>query len=49
MCLYRAPYMYVICLDNVLQTSIDLMKDNGFKLTKERNRKYPPQKITDTD
>ena len=25
------------------------MKDNGFKLTKERNRRYPTQKITDAD
>ena len=25
------------------------MKDNGFKLTKERSRRYPAQTITDTD
>ena len=25
------------------------MKENGFKLTKERSRRYPAQKITDTD
>ena len=25
------------------------MKDNGFKLTKERSRRYPAQAITDTD
>ena len=25
------------------------MKDNGFKLAKERNRRYPTQTITDTD
>ena len=25
------------------------MKDNGFKLTKERSRRYPIQTITDTD
>ena len=25
------------------------MKDNGFKLTKERSRKYPAQTITDVD
>ena len=28
--------------------SIDIMKDNGFKLAKER-RRYPTQTITDTD
>ena len=42
-----APYLFIICQDNVLRTSIDLMKDNGFKLTKERSRKYPTQIITD--
>ena len=25
------------------------MKDNGFKLAKKRNRRYPAQTITDTD
>ena len=25
------------------------MKENGFKLTKERNRSYPAQTITDVD
>ena len=31
-----APYLFIICLDYMLRTSIDKMKDNGFKLTKER-------------
>ena len=44
-----APYLFIISLDNVLRTSIDLMKENGFKLAKERIRKYPTQTITDTD
>ena len=44
-----APYLFVICLDFVLRTSIDKMKDNGFKLTKERIRRYPTQTITDAD
>ena len=44
-----APYQLIICLDYVLRTSIDLMKENGFKLAKERSRKYPAQTITDTD
>ena len=30
-----AQYLLIICLHNVLRTSIDIMKDNGFKLTKE--------------
>ena len=36
-----SPYLFIICLDNVLRTSIDKIKENGFKLTKERNRRYP--------
>ena len=44
-----APYVLIICLDYVLRTSIDLMKENGFKLEKERSRSYPAQAITDAD
>ena len=36
-----APYLFIICLDCVLRTSIDKIKENGFKLTKERSRSYP--------
>ena len=28
-----APYLFIICLDYKHRTSIDKMKDNGFKLT----------------
>ena len=42
-----APYLFIICLDYVLRTSIDKMKESGFKLTKERSRRYPAQTITD--
>ena len=44
-----APYLSIICLDYVLQTLIDLMKENGFTLEKARNIWYPTQSITDTD
>ena len=44
-----APYLFIISLDYVLRTSIDIMKDNGFKLTKERSRSYSTQTITDAD
>ena len=44
-----APYLFIICLDYVLRTSINKIKENGFKLTKERNRRYPTQIITDVD
>ena len=43
-----APYLFIICLDYVLRTSIDKIKENGFKLTKE-SRRYPTKTITDTD
>ena len=32
-----APYIFIICLAYVLRMSRDKMKDNGFKLAKERN------------
>ena len=44
-----APYLFIVSLDYVLRTSIDKMKENGFKLTKERCRRYPAQTITDAD
>ena len=44
-----APYLFIICLDYMLRTSIDKIKENSFKLTKERNRRYPAKTITDTD
>ena len=42
-------YLFVICLDFVLRTSIDLMKENGFTREKARSRHYPAQAITDMD
>ena len=44
-----APYFFIICLDYVLRTYFDKMKDNGFKQAKERSRRYPAQTITDVD
>ena len=32
------PYLFIICRDYVLQTSIDLMKGNDFTLEKARSR-----------
>ena len=31
-----APYLFIICLDYVLRTSIDKIKENGFELTKKK-------------
>ena len=44
-----ALYLFIICLDYVLRTSIDKIKENGFELTKKRSRRYPATTITDAD
>ena len=44
-----APYLFIICLDYVLRTSIDKIKENGFELTKKSSRRYPTTTITDAD
>ena len=44
-----APYLFIICLDYMLRTSIDKIKENGFKLTKERSRRYHAKTITNAD
>ena len=44
-----APYLFIICLDYVLRTSIDKIRENGFELTKKRSKSYPAKKITDAD
>ena len=44
-----ALYLFIICLDYVLRTSIDKIKENGFKPTKERSRRYLTKTITDAD
>ena len=36
-------------LDYVLRTSANKIKENGFKLTKERSRSYPAKTISDAD
>ena len=40
-----APYLFIICLDYVLRTSIDKIKENGFELTKKRSRRYPAKQL----
>ena len=44
-----APYLFIICLDYVLRTSIDKIRENGFELTKKRSRRYPSKTITDAN
>ena len=43
------PYFFIICQDYMLRTYIDKIKENGFKVTKERSRRYPAKTITDAD
>ena len=44
-----APYLFIVCLDYVLRTSIDLMKENSYKLAKGRSRRYSTQTITNAN
>ena len=44
-----APYLFIICIDYVLRTSIDKIRENSFELTKKRSRRYPAKTITDAD
>ena len=44
-----ASYLFIICLDYILRTSIDNIRENGFELTKKRSRRYPAKTITDAD
>ena len=39
----------MICLDYVLRTSVDQMKENGLTLKQARSRRYPAETITDAD
>ena len=41
--------LYWICLDYILRTSIDKIRENAFELTKKRSRRYPAKTITDAD
>ena len=40
-----APYLFIICLDYVLRTSTDKIRENGFQLTKKRSRRYPEKQL----
>ena len=44
-----APYLFIICLDYVLRSSLDKIEENGLELTKKRSRRYPAKTITDAD
>ena len=40
----QASYLFIICLDYILRTSIDKIKENSFKLTKKKEAEDTPQK-----
>ena len=42
-------YLFIICLDYVTRTPIDLLKENGFILKKTKSIRYPSETITDVD
>ena len=44
-----APYLFIICLDYELRTSIVKIGENGFELTKKRSRRYPAKTISNAD
>ena len=44
-----APYLFIICLDYVLRSSIDKIREKSFELTRKRSRRYPAKTITDAD
>ena len=44
-----APYLLIICLDYLLRTSIDKIRENSFELIKKRSRRYPAKTITDAN
>ena len=44
-----ASYLFILCLDYVLRTSIDKIRENCFELKKKRSRRYPAKTITDAE
>ena len=44
-----APCLFIISLDYMLRTPVDLMKENSFILAKKRSSRYPTQTIMDVD
>ena len=39
-----APYLFIICVEYVLRTSIDKTKENGFEMTKKKKKQKVPRK-----
>ena len=43
------PYLFIICLDYMLRSLSDKIRENGFELKKKRSRRYPAKTITDAN
>ena len=44
-----APFLFIICLDYILKTSLYNNRELGFNLKERKSRRYPAEQITDTD
>ena len=44
-----APFLFIICVDYILRTTVDTQNDLGFTLAHPRSNRYPTIKITDAD
>ena len=44
-----APYLFIICLDYIIRTSIDNNSQYGLTLTERKSSRYPACTITDVD
>ena len=44
-----ALYLFILCLEYILWTSINLINENGLPMKKERSRQYPTKTMTDAD
>ena len=44
-----APFLFIICLDYILNTSLYNNRELGFTLTERKGRRIPAEQITDTE
>ena len=44
-----APFLFIICLDHILKTSLDENEELGLTLTERKSRRYPAENIADID
>ena len=44
-----APHLFIICLDYVIKTLFNKIKENGFEMTKKKSGRFFTETITDAD